>query len=90
VQRNAWGVARHMVRHEGWSSLWRGTGASLALAAPTVGIYYPLYDALYAALTAAGVQGVAPALAGGLARSCVVISLGAQLLLTPLPVHPSV
>ena len=50
VQRNAWGVARHMV----------------------------LYDALYAALTAAGVQGVAPALAGGLARSCVVISLGAD------------
>ncbi|KAL3815109.1 hypothetical protein ACJIZ3_016377 [Penstemon smallii] len=33
-----------VVRQEGFSRLWRGTNASLALAIPSVGIYMPLYD----------------------------------------------
>jgi hypothetical protein len=78
-RRSAWGVARQMVAREGWSSLWRGTGASLLVAAPTVGVYYPLYDVLSSSFNAVGVPtALAPALAGGLARSAVVISLGAR------------
>ncbi|CAE6053502.1 unnamed protein product [Arabidopsis arenosa] len=33
-----------IIRQEGFSRLWRGTNASLALAVPTVGIYMPCYD----------------------------------------------
>ncbi|KAH9625806.1 hypothetical protein KSS87_016373 [Heliosperma pusillum] len=35
-----------VVVQEGFSRLWRGTNASLALAIPTVGIYLPCYDLL--------------------------------------------
>uniref|UniRef100_A0A803KZJ0 Mitochondrial carrier protein n=1 Tax=Chenopodium quinoa TaxID=63459 RepID=A0A803KZJ0_CHEQI len=35
-----------VTRQEGFSRLWRGTNASLALAIPTVGIYLPCYDML--------------------------------------------
>ncbi|XP_048493269.1 mitochondrial carrier protein MTM1 isoform X2 [Beta vulgaris subsp. vulgaris] len=35
-----------ITRQEGFSRLWRGTNASLALAIPTVGIYLPCYDML--------------------------------------------
>ncbi|XVF73069.1 hypothetical protein PTKIN_Ptkin12aG0171700 [Pterospermum kingtungense] len=33
-----------VIRQEGFTRLWRGTNASLALAVPTVGIYMPCYD----------------------------------------------
>ncbi|XP_059651289.1 mitochondrial carrier protein MTM1-like isoform X2 [Cornus florida] len=33
-----------VIRQEGFTKLWRGTNASLALAVPTVGIYLPCYD----------------------------------------------
>ncbi|XP_044467549.1 mitochondrial carrier protein MTM1-like [Mangifera indica] len=33
-----------IIRQEGFSRLWRGTNAGLALAVPTVGIYLPCYD----------------------------------------------
>ena len=56
-------------------ALWRGTGASLVVAVPAVGVYLPLYDALAARLK--GADAVAPALAGGLARTMVVVTLGA-------------
>ncbi|KAG7570679.1 Mitochondrial carrier domain superfamily [Arabidopsis thaliana x Arabidopsis arenosa] len=36
--------ARNNFMQEGFSRLWRGTNASLALAIPTVGIYMPCYD----------------------------------------------
>lgn len=35
-----------VIRQEGFSRLWRGTNASLALAIPSVGIYLPCYDML--------------------------------------------
>ncbi|CAI9101173.1 OLC1v1038434C1 [Oldenlandia corymbosa var. corymbosa] len=37
-------VLYKVIRQEGFSRLWRGTSASLALAVPQVGIYMPLYD----------------------------------------------
>ncbi|XP_074272939.1 mitochondrial carrier protein MTM1 isoform X2 [Silene latifolia] len=39
-------VFTKVTRQEGFSRLWRGTNASLALAIPTVGIYLPCYDIL--------------------------------------------
>ncbi|KAF3432877.1 hypothetical protein FNV43_RR23979 [Rhamnella rubrinervis] len=35
-----------IIRQEGFTRLWRGTNAGLALAVPTVGIYLPCYDIL--------------------------------------------
>ncbi|OMO64347.1 Endoplasmic reticulum-adenine nucleotide transporter [Corchorus capsularis] len=37
-------VLYKVARQEGFTRLWRGTNASLALAVPTVGIYMPCYD----------------------------------------------
>ncbi|TYG57202.1 hypothetical protein ES288_D08G124000v1 [Gossypium darwinii] len=37
-------VFNKIIRQEGFSRLWRGTNAGLALAVPTVGIYLPCYD----------------------------------------------
>ncbi|XP_062091453.1 mitochondrial carrier protein MTM1-like [Humulus lupulus] len=37
-------VLYKIIRQEGFTRLWRGTNASLALAIPTVGIYLPCYD----------------------------------------------
>lgn len=37
-------VFHKIIRQEGFSKLWRGTNAALALAIPTVGIYLPCYD----------------------------------------------
>ncbi|KAJ0590354.1 putative mitochondrial carrier protein [Helianthus annuus] len=37
-------VFHKVIQLEGFTRLWRGTGASLALAVPTVGIYMPCYD----------------------------------------------
>ncbi|XP_022895851.1 mitochondrial carrier protein MTM1-like isoform X1 [Olea europaea var. sylvestris] len=37
-------VLYKVVSQEGFTKLWRGTNASLALAIPSVGIYMPLYD----------------------------------------------
>ncbi|KAI9072547.1 hypothetical protein K1719_045506 [Acacia pycnantha] len=37
-------VLYKVIRQEGFTRLWRGTNASLALAVPSVGIYMPCYD----------------------------------------------
>ena len=65
-------AARRIVRHEGWPSLWRGTGATLLMAAPSVALYLPAYDHLQRRISDAGAPGVAPALAGGLSRGATV------------------
>ncbi|KAK9757857.1 hypothetical protein RND81_01G190800 [Saponaria officinalis] len=44
--RGTFDVFTKVTRQEGFSRLWRGTNASLALAIPTVGIYLPCYDIL--------------------------------------------
>ncbi|KAH6770926.1 manganese tracking factor for mitochondrial SOD2 [Perilla frutescens var. hirtella] len=64
-----------IVRQEGFSALWRGTNAGLALAVPTVGIYLPCYDIFrsqleeFTARNAPGLTPYAPLVAGALARS---------------------
>ncbi|TXG71111.1 hypothetical protein EZV62_006046 [Acer yangbiense] len=64
-----------IIRQEGFSRLWRGTNAGLALAVPTVGIYLPCYDLFrnwfeeLAAQNAPSATPYVPLVAGALARS---------------------
>lgn len=64
-----------IIRQEGFSRLWRGTNAGLALAVPTVGIYLPCYDVFRnlledrTALLAPSLTPYVPLIAGSLARS---------------------
>ncbi|XP_014491426.1 mitochondrial carrier protein MTM1 isoform X2 [Vigna radiata var. radiata] len=69
-----------VTRHEGFTRLWRGTSASLALAVPTVGIYMPCYDILrnmmeeFTTKNAPNLTPYVPLLAGSVARSFACIS----------------
>jgi solute carrier family 25 protein 39/40 len=63
---------RAIAAAEGPAALWRGTGTSLLMAVPMVGIYLPLYDRALAEARAAGAGGAAPLLAGGAARAAAV------------------
>ncbi|XP_030541084.1 mitochondrial carrier protein MTM1-like [Rhodamnia argentea] len=69
-----------IIRQEGFSRLWRGTTASLALAVPTVGIYLPCYDILrnvmedYTTEHMPSLTPYIPLLAGSAARSLACIS----------------
>ncbi|KAL9412414.1 hypothetical protein AB3S75_045944 [Citrus x aurantiifolia] len=64
-----------IIRQEGFSRLWRGTNAGLALAVPTVGIYLPCYDMFRNWLeeatdkNAPSATPYVPLVAGSLARS---------------------
>ncbi|KAB1204978.1 Mitochondrial carrier protein MTM1 [Morella rubra] len=64
-----------IIRQEGFSRLWIGTNAGLALAVPTVGIYLPCYDIFrnwleeLTAQHASSVTPYVPLVAGALARS---------------------
>ncbi|KAK4418602.1 Mitochondrial carrier protein MTM1 [Sesamum alatum] len=64
-----------VIQQEGFSRLWRGTIASLALAIPSVGIYMPLYDIFRNYLEDLTIQNAPsitpyiPLVAGSLARS---------------------
>ncbi|XP_044507068.1 mitochondrial carrier protein MTM1-like [Mangifera indica] len=64
-----------IIRQEGFSRLWRGTNAGLALAVPTVGIYLPFYDMFrnwledLTAQNAPSATPYVPLVAGSLARS---------------------
>nr|KJB52643.1 hypothetical protein B456_008G271000 [Gossypium raimondii] len=68
-------VFNKIIRQEGFSRLWRGTNAGLALAVPTVGIYLPCYDIFrnwmegLAAQYMPSATPYAPLFAGSLARS---------------------
>ncbi|EXB72461.1 hypothetical protein L484_011463 [Morus notabilis] len=68
-------VFNKIIREEGFSRLWRGTNAGLALAVPTVGIYLPCYDIFRNWLEELSVQKApsttpyVPLVAGALARS---------------------
>ncbi|XP_052194389.1 mitochondrial carrier protein MTM1-like isoform X3 [Diospyros lotus] len=65
---------------EGLARLWRGTGASLALAVPTVGIYLPCYDILrnhmeeFTSQNAPSITPYVPLVAGSVARSLACIT----------------
>ncbi|WCJ36785.1 Mitochondrial carrier protein MTM1 [Euphorbia peplus] len=68
-------VFNKIIRQEGFSRLWRGTNAGLALAVPTVGIYLPCYDVFrnwmedFTSQNVPGVTPYVPLVAGALARS---------------------
>ena len=61
-----------IARQEGVGVLWRGTGLSLTMAVPMVGIYLPLYDAMLEYAQKEGTGYYAPLLAGTAARSVAV------------------
>ncbi|GER48650.1 mitochondrial carrier protein [Striga asiatica] len=69
-----------IIKQEGFSRLWRGTTASLALAVPSVGIYMPLYDIFrnymeyFTSHNAPRVTPYVPLIAGSLARSIACVS----------------
>ncbi|XP_052194388.1 mitochondrial carrier protein MTM1-like isoform X2 [Diospyros lotus] len=69
-----------VARQEGLARLWRGTGASLALAVPTVGIYLPCYDILrnhmeeFTSQNAPSITPYVPLVAGSVARSLACIT----------------
>lgn len=69
-----------VTRQEGFSRLWRGTNASLALAVPTVGIYLPCYDIFrnrmeeFTTQNAPNLTPYVPLVAGSLARSLACIT----------------
>jgi solute carrier family 25 protein 39/40 len=63
---------KRIVRCEGPVALWKGTGLSLTMALPMVGIYLPLYDAMLEYAQKQGTGYYAPLLAGTAARSIAV------------------
>lgn len=69
-----------IIRQEGFSRLWRGTNAGLALAIPTVGIYLPCYDIFrdwlesFTSKNAPQFTPYAPLVAGSIARSLACIT----------------
>lgn len=63
---------KRIVRYEGPVALWKGTGLSLTMALPMVGIYLPLYDAMLEYAQKQGTGYYAPLLAGTAARSIAV------------------
>nr|CAB3471675.1 unnamed protein product [Digitaria exilis] len=71
-------INKHL--QEGLFRLWRGTGASLALAVPTVGIYLPTYDLLrnwieeYSDHNCPNLRPYAPLISGSIARSLACIT----------------
>ncbi|GFP94256.1 mitochondrial carrier protein mtm1 [Phtheirospermum japonicum] len=73
-------VFHKIVRQEGFSAIWRGTNAGLALAIPTVGIYLPCYDIFCHRLeeitsrNAPGLTPYVPLVVGSLSRSLACIS----------------
>ncbi|KAL2468796.1 Mitochondrial carrier protein MTM1 [Forsythia ovata] len=75
VIREQLDVFYKVVRQEGFTKLWRGTNASLALAIPSVGIYMPLYDIFRSYMEVLTRQDAptmtpyVPLVAGSLARS---------------------
>ncbi|XP_004502609.1 mitochondrial carrier protein MTM1 [Cicer arietinum] len=68
-------VISKIIQQEGFTRLWRGTNAGLALAVPTVGIYLPCYDIFrnwfeeFTAKSAPTATPYVPLVAGSLARS---------------------
>lgn len=66
-------LMRRIAHTEGWTALWRGTSASLLMAVPMVGIYFPLYDALEQHLATGGAGSYAPLAAGAAARTIAVL-----------------
>ncbi|XP_028791955.1 mitochondrial carrier protein MTM1 isoform X3 [Neltuma alba] len=73
-------VLYRVIRQEGFTRLWRGTNASLALAVPSVGIYMPCYDIFrnmmddFTTQNAPNLTPYVPLAAGTLARSLACIS----------------
>ncbi|XP_062156854.1 mitochondrial carrier protein MTM1 isoform X2 [Alnus glutinosa] len=73
-------VLYKVIRQEGFTRLWRGTYASIALAVPTVGIYLPCYDIFrnlmedFTTRSAPNLTPYVPLVAGSVARSLACVS----------------
>ncbi|KAL4599008.1 hypothetical protein ACB092_11G095500 [Castanea dentata] len=73
-------VLYKVIRQEGFTRLWRGTNASLALAVPTVGIYLPCYDIFRNSMEEFTIQNApnltpyVPLVAGSVSRSLACVS----------------
>ncbi|CAA7402661.1 unnamed protein product [Spirodela intermedia] len=73
-------VFHKIIRQEGFTRLWRGTNAALALAIPTVGIYLPCYDLFrnwtedFTTKNAPNLTPYAPLVSGSVARSLACIA----------------
>ncbi|KAF3439903.1 hypothetical protein FNV43_RR18181 [Rhamnella rubrinervis] len=73
-------VLYKVILKEGFSRLWRGTNASLALAVPTVGIYLPCYDIFrnmmedFTTHNAPNLTPYVPLVAGSVARSLACVT----------------
>ncbi|KAK7859742.1 mitochondrial carrier protein mtm1 [Quercus suber] len=73
-------VLYKVIRQEGFTRLWRGTNASLALAVPTVGIYLPCYDIFrnsmeeFTTQNAPNLTPYVPLVAGSVSRSLACVS----------------
>lgn len=73
-------VLYKVMRQEGFTRLWRGTNASLALAVPTVGIYLPCYDIFRNSMEEFTIQNApnltpyVPLVAGSVSRSLACVS----------------
>lgn len=74
VYKGTYDALKRIAQDEGVRALWRGTGLSLTMAAPMVGIYLPLYDVMLQSLEETGhvQEPYAPLLAGTVARSIAV------------------
>mmetsp|Transcript_19365 Transcript_19365/g.58527 ORF Transcript_19365/g.58527 Transcript_19365/m.58527 type:complete len:382 (-) Transcript_19365:686-1831(-) len=57
-----------IARHEGLTSLWRGTDAAVLMTVPLVAVYLPLYDHMLHSLTDSGAGAYAPLVAGATSR----------------------
>ena len=72
--KGTYDALKRIAQDEGVRALWRGTGLSLTMAAPMVGIYLPLYDVILRSFEEKQhmQEPYAPLLAGTVARSIAV------------------
>lgn len=74
LYKGTYDALKRIAQTEGVRALWRGTGLSLTMAAPMVGIYLPLYDVILRSLEERQQirEPYAPLFAGTIARSIAV------------------
>lgn len=55
--KNSWECAKHLIKERGVAELFRGTGATMARDAPSMGLYYIVYDVTKKAMPPAKADG---------------------------------